>query len=441
MDKEGASMDYTSPVIMVPGITGTYLRDEYQLPADRVWGVIEHDYLRVALHPDDPRFEAMEPARVRADGIFEIAYKEIIQELRYNLCPTEEELVPVFPFAYDWRLPLEIVERQFAAFIDEVIDRTKLIRHYAANGYRENPTVNLIGHSMGGLIIAGYLDTYKKEARVSKVVTMGTPYKGSFEAVIKIATGTANLGTDSPQSREREAARLTASLYHLLPDIKNALEVDDPNFPTSFFNPGLWQRNVIKSVLAYVEKRMAALNQDEKAQELFAKFLAAARAYRDRIDNFDLAQTNLKKDDWLCIVGVNSATRVRMRISNANGAPLFDLSSKYRLNQWRAKGMKPAEWRLTGDGTVPFEAALPNFLDLENIVCVTPDDFGYWEVQDKLAAGVAGFHGIMCNMDMLHRMIVRHFTGRPDMGGNTWGYPAPGVSAKNWKPPLPMRSK
>ncbi|MGE5641900.1 MAG: esterase/lipase family protein [Byssovorax cruenta] len=434
-------MDYIPPVIVVPGITGTYLRDDYQLPPDRVWGLIEHDYVRVALHPDDPRFEALEPARVRADSIFEVAYKEIIQELRYNLCPSEDEPVPVFPFAYDWRLPLAMIEKQFADFIDEVIARTKLIRHYMDKGYGDNPTVNLIGHSMGGLIITGYLDTAKRDARVSKVVTLATPYKGSFEAVIKIATGTANLGTDSPQSREREAARLTASLYHLLPEIQDAIEVDDPSLPTSFFSPGLWQHSVVQSVLMYVQKRMAALNQEEKAQELFAKFLEAAHAYRTRIDNFDLAETNLQTNDWLCVVGVNSNTRVRMRISNVNGAPLFDLSSKYRLNEWRKDKQNPTAWRWTGDGTVPFEAALPNFLPLESIVCVTPDDYGYWEIQDRLAAGVAGFHAIICNMDMLHRMIVRHFTGRPDMAGNTWGYPAPGVNARDWKPPIAMRSK
>jgi hypothetical protein len=130
-----------------------------------------------------------------------------------------------------------------------------------------------------------------------------------------------------------------------------------------------------------------------------------------------------------------------MRITNNNGSPMFDLSSKYRLNLWRKDKSNPASWRLTGDGTVPFEAALPNFLDISNIVCVTPDDYGYWEVQDRLAAGVAGFHAILCNMDMLHRMIVRHFTGKPDTTGNTWGYPAPGVSAAQWKPPLTLRSK
>ena len=435
-------MDYIPPVIFVPGITGTYLRDEYQLPPDRVWGVIEHNFARVALHPDDPRFEAVEPARVRADSIFEVPYKEIMQELRYNLCPSEDQPVPVFPFAYDWRLPLEIIEKQFAAFVEEVIARTKLISHYVEAGYVENPKVNLIGHSMGGLIITGYLDKKGKTAPVSKVVTLATPYKGSFEAVIKIATGTANLGSDAPNSREREAARLTSSLYHLLPAIQDALEVDDPELPTSLFDPALWQLSVVASVLAYVQQQMAFLtNQEQKAQELFARFLEAAQAYRSRIDRFRLTKTVLKPEDWLCVVGVNSETRVRMRIAKTERGPLFDLSSKYRLNLWRKNPQNPSEWRLTGDGTVPYESAVPNFLKPENLVCVTPEDYGYWEVQDKVVAGVAGFHAILCNMDMLHRMIVRHFTGRPDVGGNTWGYPPPGVGTEQWKPPLSLRVK
>ncbi|MGZ9235778.1 MAG: esterase/lipase family protein, partial [Anaerolineales bacterium] len=315
-------MNYIPPVIFVPGITGTYLRDEYQLPPDRVWGVIEHDFARVALHPDDPRFEAVEPARIRADSVFEVPYKEIIQELRYNLCPSEDQPVPVFPFAYDWRLPLEIIEKQFSAFVEEVIARTRLIGHYVEAGFAENPKVNLIGHSMGGLIITGYLDKKGKTAPVSKVVTLGTPYKGSFEAVIKIATGTANLGSDAPNSREREAARLTSSLYHLLPAIKDALEVDDPELPTSLFDPALWQLSVVASVLAYVQRQMAFITEkDQKAQELFARFLEAAQAYRNRIDRFRLSKTFLKPEDWLCVVGVDSETRVRMRIAKTERGP------------------------------------------------------------------------------------------------------------------------
>ena len=132
-------------------------------------------------------------------------------------------------------------------------------------------------------------------------------------------------------TREREAARLTSSLYHLLPAIQDALEIDDPNLPTSLFDLALWQSSILASVLAYVQKQMAFIKepdeQTQKAQDLFAKFLEAAQAYRARIDQFQLSTTNLKPADWLCVAGVNSETRVRMRITRTEHGPLFDLSS------------------------------------------------------------------------------------------------------------------
>jgi hypothetical protein len=39
-------------------------------------------------------------------------------------------------------------------------------------------------------------------------------------------------------------------------------------------------------------------------------------------------------------------------------------------------------------------------------------------------------------MDMLHRLIVAHFSGRPDRHGNIWGRMAPGVTEKTWQPPI-----
>lgn len=96
---------------------------------------------------------------------------------------------------------------------------------------------------------------------------------------------------------------------------------------------------------------------------------------------------------------------------------------------------------MTGDGTVPFEGAIPAFLNEKNLVCVTPDDYSYWEVGDRLLSSTAGFHGILPNMDMLHRLVVRHFTGRPDKHGNTWGWPAPGVARAQWSPPLALEAR
>ena len=90
---------------------------------------------------------------------------------------------------------------------------------------------------------------------------------------------------------------------------------------------------------------------------------------------------------------------------------------------------------------MPFEGAVPKFLAPENLVCVTPADYGYWEIGDKIVNSVGGFHGILPNMNMLHRLLVRFFTGASDSRENTWGRRAPSVAKEAWKPPLPLADK
>lgn len=427
-----------NPVIFVPGITATYLRDEYPLPPEIVWAVIKKKFRRVSLHPNDLRYEAEQPARVVPDQIYEIAYEELVEELRYNLSDREDEPVPVYPFGYDWRQPLESIQSAFRDFVEEVIDRTKLMRHYHPR-YAENPKVDLIGHSMGGLIIAGYANAYGAEDRIGKVVTLASPFQGSFEAVIKVATGTANLGTKAPSSREREAARVTPALYYLLPSFKKGINVA-PQLPKSLFDPGIWQPSILDTLAEYVRLHHVPFlrtrtERMEVARALFKGMLKNAKSHRSVLDGFKLEKANLTARDWLCVVGVDATTRVGLNVIKQNGAPQFDLRSSDRANLWPGDNTA-AQRRRTGDGTVPFEGAVPKFLDEHNLVCVTPDDYGYWEIGDRVTNKIGGFHGILPNMNMLQRMIVRHFRNLPDRKKNTWGASAPGVSEDDWEPPL-----
>ena len=96
-------MNLPYPVIFIPGITASYLQDEYPVDPETIWSVLKKDYDRIALHPNDLRYEAIQPARVKAGKLFEIAYKEIIEELRYNLANSEDQPVPVYPFSF-WSL-------------------------------------------------------------------------------------------------------------------------------------------------------------------------------------------------------------------------------------------------------------------------------------------------------------------------------------------------
>jgi pimeloyl-ACP methyl ester carboxylesterase len=431
-------MPLPDPVIVVPGITANYLQDEYPLPPELIWTVLNLDYERAALHPDDLRYDAIEPALIRPGQLYEIAYKEMINELRHNLTPSSDLPVPVFPFAYDWRQPLEITEAQLNSFVQEVIARTSILRHYVRDGYRNRATVNLIGHSMGGLIIAGFLEKYGAQSRVRKVATLAAPYRGSFEAVIKITTGTADLGTAPPSSREREAARLTPALYYLVPDLPDGLDVA-PGLPPSLYDPGLWQPSILQTIMEYIRLHGTDPNDPTaQAKAIFQTMLRNGKSHRDRVDALKLGQAGLQWNDWLCVAGVNSVTRVRLQvIKNPDGSPDFRFHSDDRQNQWLAND--PGVRIFTGDGTVPFDGAVPPFLKPENLVCVTPEDYGYWEIGDKLTTAVAGFHGLMPNMDMLHRLIVRHFTGAPDEHDSTWGRRAPGVA--NWNPPLYLKEK
>jgi pimeloyl-ACP methyl ester carboxylesterase len=443
--KEPLKMPPSAPVIVVPGVTATYLRDLYPLPPETIWAVIDKDFERVQMHPDNLRYEARQPAAVRAGQLYEIAYKELIEELRHNLSERVEKPVPVFPFGYDWRHPLKIVEDRLAEFIDEVIDRTKLLRHYHKDGYSDAPKVNLVGHSMGGLVIAGYLERFGA-GKIDKIATLAAPYKGSFEAMVKMATGTANFGGPAPSSREREAARLTPSLYHLLPSFETGIEVGDAaGLPNSAFDPRLWQPAILDTIINYIEHHAVApgrtkIERRKQGETLFKALLDAASGHRTRIDYLNLDDKGFETDRWLCVVGVDAKTRARMTVEVDGGKPVFRLNSGDRLNEWG--NTDPNTRQLTGDGTVHFKSAVPDFLPYESLVCVTPDDYGYWELADVVAAKSAGFHGILPNMNMVHRLLVRHFTGRGDPQDCTWGRRAPGVAEGGWRPPVwPLREK
>ena len=428
------------PVIVVPGITASSLRDEYPVEPETVWSTLAKRYERIALHPDDVRYEVQEPARVVPDQLFEIAYGDLIKELRHNLTEKADEPTPVFPFAYDWRQPLEIIEYQLEAFIQEVIDRTRLLRHFHRAGYAEQedrPAVDLIGHSMGGLIIASYLERTGRKSRVRKVATLGSPFRGSFEAVIKVATGTADLGTGESHSRERETARLTPALYHLLPSFDGGIICDQD---LELFRTDAWQPGVLETIAEYIrlyglDPARSKTARMEMAEAILAAMLLESFEHRSRMEALKLSKAGLTSDDWLCIVGVGVRTRVRLRIDIKNGKPWFDLSSDERVQGWPAP--TPAD---TGDGTVPYPGAVPSFLDPANLVCLSPEDFGYWEVGDRLLGKVTTLHAFLPNMNVVHRLITAHFKGAHNEQGRAnptiWGWRAPNVGADQWKPPI-----
>jgi pimeloyl-ACP methyl ester carboxylesterase len=425
------------PVIVLPGIMGTALRDEYPVGPETVWSplrLLVKDFERITLHPSDVRYELKEPARVVADQLFEIAYEDFIEELRHNLTPKADQPVPVFPFAYDWRQPLEELHSQLAEFIDEVLDRTKLLRHYHEVGFGKKvfpAKVNLAGHSMGGVIISGYLKEHGFE-RIHKIATIATPFRGSLEAVSKAAMGVATLGPTSGSSREREAARVTPSLYYLLPSFEGAVTTEKGTGLTSdLFLPRAWQPGVVESLTEFV--RLYAVGGEDasvQAQRLFKKLLDSAWAYREGIEKLKVPDSRR----WLSIVGIHAKTRVTMNISpDATGKPRFDLSERNVKDA--LDGTDPTALRtLTGDNTVPYLGARTSFIPTNQVVCVTPGDYGLLEFKDRLLSAT-GFHSTITNMNLVQRLVVMHFKGATY--GVPGGHPPPDLAPDEvWTPPI-----
>lgn len=433
-------MTFAYPTIFVPGIMGSALRDQYPVDPETVWSpfkMVFKAYDRITLHPDDVRYELKEPARVSPDQIFGLIYADLIEELRHNLSPQADTPVPVFPFAYDWRQPLESVQDRLEAFIGEVVDRTKLLPHYHQARYGESPDfpakVNLVAHSMGGLIVAGYLRKCGED-RVHKIATIASPLRGSLEAVSKTATGIGALGQSSGSSREREAARVTPALYYLLPSFKGAV-VAAGGLSDDLFLPGTWQPGILQTLASFI--RLYGLDpgsgaqQQAQARRLLESMLDAAWRHRSRIERLRLKDS--KK--WLCLVGVNANTRVRMEIGkDSAGQPRFQLDDGDVRDGW--KDSDSAQRVFTGDNTVPYFGARSNLIPTEQVVCISPGDFGLLEIKDKaLMHAMDSFHASLPNMNLVQRLVVSHLKGQSY--GDLWGHPAPDLDPNTpWDPPI-----
>lgn len=421
-------MTHQNPVIVIPGITGSGLVDHYPLDADEIWSMIfNKDHERLALHPDDLRFEAIGPADVAVGRLIPI-YDDLIKALRHELSPRADQPTPVFAFPYDWRMDVRQNALRLREFIDEVIARTRLLRHYAnASELR----VDLVGHSMGGLIIGELLAEFGRAAQVGKVVTIGTPWHGSIEAIVKMATGMSLLTGSDPQEREREAARVTPALYQLFPHYPGAT-VDASGNEVDLYDPSNMQASIINSLTEFVRIYSVDTRADQRrnrAQAILDDMLQSAKRHRDVMHRFKISAASMSQADWLVIAGVGEKTRLQVSVERNRAGPRFVLAEHQFVNELSAE--KPGSQR-TGDGTVPLASAIPPFLPAANVVCVTDDDLAFMEFRDRLLVEFAGLHGLLPRVNLVQRLATKHF--RSAYRGNVWGRRVPGVAS--WKPPI-----
>jgi len=211
-------------IVLLPGILGSVLKRDGRT----VWGFSGRQIGRTLLtrgrrirrdlwiEGDDPALDdlgdgvtapELMPDLHLLPGLWKIdGYSAVRQTLESHFQVTEGE--NFFPFPYDWRRDNRATARRLARESHRWLKRRR---------EQVNPDAQLIliGHSMGGLVARYFLEVLEGWKNTRALITFGTPYRGSLNALDTLANGM-KMGPRGLIDLS-SLARQLPSLYQLLP--------------------------------------------------------------------------------------------------------------------------------------------------------------------------------------------------------------------------------
>lgn len=229
-----------------------------------------------------------------------------------------------FRFAYDWRRDNRASALQLKQLIDVALPAWRTVRPTAR--------VILIAHSMGGLVARWYLEAVDPTTGirlegwrdVSELITFGTPYRGSLNALQYLVKGYRKLFIDFS-----DALATFTSMYQLLPRYAAVCDTREPDAP-------VWTRP--RDLLDAGDlDRVRAVDAYEQFHSVIDAGVEIHREMGDYDDRFVAP-----------IIGFGHDTD--------NSAVLT--SQGIELRRDLPTDIVPANWA-GGDGTVPLVSALP----------------------------------------------------------------------------------
>ncbi|NEC86854.1 hypothetical protein [Streptomyces sp. SID12501] len=224
-------------VVVVPGILGSRLADA---EGKEVWGLSGGALLRgirtfgksvtgLTLptdigdgHPGDgvrpvglmPDLHALPGTGPLVDG-----YSDLVEWLERHFTlsrrlPEDDPSTPanLIEFAYDWRLSCRYNAARLAERVSEELGRWR-----ASAPERADAKAVFICHSMGGLITRQYVEQCGGAEVTRRVITLGTPYRGSLDALLTLVNGM-RPGFGPVRLDLTRFARSLPSLHQLTPD-------------------------------------------------------------------------------------------------------------------------------------------------------------------------------------------------------------------------------
>lgn len=219
-DGEPVAASEPCPVIIIPGILGTELISgsrtvwplEIDTSASGLIGLLT-DFLSLKLDGNGNTVSNMQPVRfspmteyqsgddVGAYGAYTALALALSEDLGYE---------NVWFFGYDWRLDNRETAEELYDYIQRVLSAT------------EASKVNIVAHSMGGLVTSAYLVSHGGEGLIDRAVTCGTPFLGAQMAytALEDGSGLIDVGSDKYQQFADMLPNVFSSfpsLYQLLP--------------------------------------------------------------------------------------------------------------------------------------------------------------------------------------------------------------------------------
>jgi pimeloyl-ACP methyl ester carboxylesterase len=211
-------------VVLLPGILGSVLSKD----GDDIWSSSRGALFQALLHgagpiadlvleddrpEDDDAHDGVTADRLIGDvhlipGLWTIdGYSKISERIRSfdGIEPGKN----YFEFPYDWRRDNRVTSRRLCRKANAWLDAWQEQGH-------PNARLVLIAHSMGGLVARHFLEVHEGWRRTRKLITIGTPYRGSLQALDFVSNGMRRRAGLHVVDLTQLARSLT-SVYQLLP--------------------------------------------------------------------------------------------------------------------------------------------------------------------------------------------------------------------------------
>lgn len=347
-----------SPVIVIPGVAGstfaaarTYTYYEpnnghggtYQRTynaGETVWVNVgeaifsgSDDYFDTLRIGPDGNTPVVPYSNLAVSGLYGDGYNDLLDYLRRQ---GYVDNVTLFAFPYDWRRDIPTATY---ANLDALVDRAR-----SAAGTSQ---VDLIGHSMGGLVGRNYISTSPASAaKVRRMINLGTPYLGSPKFLKALLYGDqfgpSFLGIGLNPDEIKDLVQNMGGGWQLLPS--QAYHNFYTNGSSNLLAPYREDRDVDRDgrasgVLSYnaLQTFLRNLGKNQNAATL-------AQTFHNRLDNY-----------W--------PTGVRVSFINGGGMATLGQIRDYTGSCWSWFSYKPCPktdlLNVDGDGTVPYYSATP----------------------------------------------------------------------------------